>query len=86
MMAKKNALEQELQLTKDRLTRASDLIVLTKDEAIRWKETVEKMSSEVVNLPLDVFVSAAAISYNGPFTGTYRKNLVDYWKSVINSK
>jgi dynein heavy chain len=47
---------------------------------------VEKMSSEVVNLPLDVFVSAAAISYNGPFTGTYRKNLVDYWKSVINSK
>ena len=31
MMAKKNAMAQELQLTKDRLTRASDLIVLTKD-------------------------------------------------------
>lgn len=37
MMAKKNALEKQLQLTKDRLTRASDLIILTKDEAIRWK-------------------------------------------------
>ena len=62
------------------------MIVLTKDEAIRWKETVDKMSSEVKNLPLDVFVSAASISYNGPFTGPYRKSLVDYWKSVISSK
>jgi dynein heavy chain len=44
------------------------------------------MTSEVVNLPLDVFLAAASISYNGPFTGPYRKNLTDYWKSVINSK
>lgn len=38
------------------------------------------------NLPLDVFIAAASISYNGPFTGSYRKSLLDYWKSVINSK
>lgn len=44
------------------------------------------MKSEVLNLPLDVFISAASISYNGPFTGVYRKNLIDYWKTVINSK
>lgn len=86
MVSRKSALEKELQLTKDRLERASDLIVLTKDEAIRWSETVDKMSSEVVNLPLDVFISAASISYNGPFTGPYRKSLLDYWKGVINSK
>lgn len=33
-----------------------------------------------------MFISAASISYNGPFTGHYRKNLLEYWKSVINSK
>ncbi len=44
------------------------------------------MSSEVINLPLDVFISVASISYNGPFTGYHRKNLTDYWKTVINSK
>ena len=45
MNTRKRDLEKELQLTKDRLTRAADLIVLTKDEAIRWKQTVEGMQS-----------------------------------------
>ena len=44
------------------------------------------MKSEVVNVPADVFVSAAAISYNGPFTGTFRKNLIDYWVTIVGSK
>ena len=35
---------------------------------------------------MDVFISTAAISYNGPFTGAYRKNLVDYWITVISAK
>jgi dynein heavy chain len=44
------------------------------------------MKYDIVNMPLDVFVSAAAISYNGPFTGAYRKNLIDYWTTIINAK
>ena len=40
MTNKKRELEKELQLTKDRLDRAASLTVLTKDEAIRWKQTV----------------------------------------------
>lgn len=40
MTNKKRDLEKELQLTKDRLDRAASLTVLTKDEAIRWKQTV----------------------------------------------
>jgi hypothetical protein len=39
-----------------------------------------------VNVPIDVFVSAAAISYNGPFVGSFRKNLIDYWITVISAK
>lgn len=40
----------------------------------------------MVNIPADVFISTAAISYNGPFTGLYRKNLIDYWTTVISAK
>jgi len=86
MNNKKRDLEKELQLTKDRLERAAALIVLTKDEAIRWKQTVETMQAEIVNVPIDVFISTAAISYNGPFTGTFRKSLLDYWITVISAK
>ena len=82
----KRDLEKELQLTKDRLDRAAALIVLTKDQAIRWKQTVESMQAEIVNVPIDVFISTAAISYNGPFTGTFRKSLLDYWITVISAK
>ena len=86
MREKKRNMEKELQLTKDRLERAAALTVLTKDETIRWKETVEVMKSEVVNVGADVFVSAAAISYNGPFTGSFRKSLIDYWITIVGSK
>jgi len=44
------------------------------------------MKKEVVNVPADVFVCSAAISYNGPFTGIFRKNLIDYWITIIGAK
>ena len=75
-----------MKLTKDRLVRAAGLITLTKDEAVRWRETVELMKDDIINVPTDVFVSSAAISYNGPFTGPFRKNLTDYWITLINAK
>ena len=86
MVVSKHNLEKELQLTKDRLVRAADLIRLTKDEAVRWKETVVSMREVVLNLPIDVFLSTACISYNGPFTGTFRKSLLDYWITLVNAK
>ncbi|CAM6005415.1 unnamed protein product [Sphagnum balticum] len=44
------------------------------------------MKIENVNVPVDVFVCTAAISYNGPFVGSFRKSLIDYWVTVINAK
>jgi len=37
-------------------------------------------------VPIDVFISSAAISYNGPFVGSFRKTLIDYWITVIGAK
>merc|ERR1712146_210797 len=49
------------------------------DEGVRWRDTVEKIGVEIVNLAGDVFLSAAAISYYGPFTGAYRHDIVELW-------
>lgn len=44
------------------------------------------MKDQIISVPTDVFLSSAAISYNGPFTGSFRKSLLDYWTSLISAK
>lgn len=44
------------------------------------------MKSIIICVPTDIFLCAAAISYNGPFTGVHRKNLIDYWSTLIAAK
>ena len=77
MMQKKEDLEHLMELTEHRLLRAKKLIILTENEAQRWKVTVESLTSEIEQLMGDVFLSSASISYNGPFTGIFRKELTD---------
>ena len=57
------------------MNRAEKLVVLLADEGVRWKETVETLEEEIVNLVGDVFLSCACISYFGGFTGVYREEL-----------
>lgn len=52
---------------------------MTASEAERWARTVDELGVAIINLIGDVFLAAAAISYNGPFTGFYRNELVNYW-------
>mmetsp|Transcript_54927 Transcript_54927/g.128448 ORF Transcript_54927/g.128448 Transcript_54927/m.128448 type:complete len:1244 (+) Transcript_54927:3-3734(+) len=77
--AEKERLESEAALTKARLGRADVLTEGLADEGIRWRLTVEKLRKDIVNLTGDVFLSAAAISYYGPFTGVYRQSIVEEW-------
>ena len=61
------------------MVRASKLVILLKDEGIRWKETIVTINGEIERLVGNVFLSCACISYFGPFTGTYRVKLVSSW-------
>lgn len=76
-------LQQNKLLTEQRLERAKKLITLTKDEATRWKETVATLREEIEALFGDVFLASAAISYNGPFTGLYRGELIKSWSEGV---
>ena len=79
MQDEKEALEFNMDRDQKRMVRASKLVVLLKDEGIRWKETVETIQGEIERLVGNVFLSCACISYFGPFTGTYRVEMVAAW-------
>ena len=64
------------QLTSDRLVRAEELTHGLADEQVRWKETVETLGQEIKLVMGNVFIAASSVAYYGPFTGTYREELV----------
>lgn len=78
-VAEKQILEDELELTSNRLNRAGRLNVALGDEQSRWEKSVEDFAVELHNLLGDVLVAAACVAYLGAFTSTYRLSLVDLW-------
>lgn len=72
MVKKKHEVEENTELTKARLIRAEKLTDLLKDEGVSWVEKSKLMEEEMTALTGDVFVSAGAVSYCGPFTGVFR--------------
>lgn len=48
-------------------------------EESRWKTTVEDLTEALSNVPGDVALSAATLSYLGPFTSDYRKKMMEEW-------
>jgi len=75
----KEKLDREIDLTQARLVRAEKLTTGLADEHRRWGENIEILDSRIKKLPGDVFISAACISYYGPFTGIYRNKLTTQW-------
>lgn len=79
MQDEKEALELEMETSRSRMARAEKLVVLLKDEGVRWADTVEVIKIQIEKLVGNVFISCACISYFGGFTGTYRVDLVNQW-------
>lgn len=76
---KKEKLENEIELCRQRLQRADKLTNGLGSEYERWKENVAILDGRIRQLVGDVFVAAACISYYGPFTGVFREKLVAKW-------
>lgn len=77
--ADKEKLDKEIKLTEIRLVRAEKLTTGLADEHRRWGENIQILDSKIRKLTGDVFISAACISYYGPFTGVFRNTLTDKW-------
>jgi len=64
----------ELQL---KLERAEKLVTGLASEKTRWESSAHTLEETVSKLPGDALISAAFLSYNGPFSSEYRETLVD---------
>lgn len=79
-VSEKNRLTNEAEITRLRLIRAEKLTAGLSNERVRWKDSVSTLSEESILLVGDVLLSAACISYFGPFTGTFRDQLSARWQ------
>ena len=75
----KDRLDEEIQKTEARLSRASDLTKGLEDEQIRWRENVKLLSEDLKVILGNVFLSGASVSYYGAFTGPFREKMVFNW-------
>eukprot|EP00003_Mantamonas_plastica_P025987 TRINITY_DN5190_c0_g1_i1.p1 TRINITY_DN5190_c0_g1~~TRINITY_DN5190_c0_g1_i1.p1 ORF type:complete len:1587 (-),score=644.35 TRINITY_DN5190_c0_g1_i1:21-4370(-) len=71
--------QKRLELTAQRLRRASKLTTALADEQGRWSETAAELQESMTYLTGDVFASAAAVAYCGAFTGSYRHEMMTKW-------
>jgi dynein heavy chain len=58
------------------LTRAEKLVSGLGDEAVRWKISADALEEDLHNLPGNILLTAAFVSYLGPFTSQYRMELL----------
>ncbi|KAE9297326.1 Dynein heavy chain 6, axonemal [Phytophthora fragariae] len=78
-LAEKQRLLEESDLTQQRLKNAEKLTVGLHDERIRWKGSIKLLKKEGNSILGDSFLTAACMSYLGPFDGLYRCRLLQRW-------
>lgn len=75
----RDKLEQELNLIKERLERASELTEGLSEEGVRWKEMIGKLEKSLVNVMGNIFLGCSGLNYFGPFPNHIRKEIVLKW-------
>nr|CAD7588833.1 unnamed protein product [Timema genevievae] len=78
-VAAKKELEDNLELTANRLVRAGRLTSALEDEQVLWEKSVKELSQDMVTMMGDVLVAAASVAYLGAFTSNYRDDLISLW-------
>jgi len=82
----KQRLENELQDLETKIDRAENLVNGLAGERSRWEASVSQFEEQMQNLPGDVVVAAAFLSYAGPFPSEYRDELVQStWLPQVKS-
>lgn len=80
---KKEQLENEIELCRQRISRSSKLTNGLKSENERWRECILKLEDEAKYVIGEVFIASAVISYFGVFSGQYRKRVYDALKKEL---
>ncbi len=84
--AKKEQLEEDVDLCEKKLIRAKQLIDGLGGEQSRWTENVSVLSEQYTNVTGNVVVSAGLIAYLGAFTSDYRNIAVRKWVRLCKER
>lgn len=74
----KEALQREAEDLELKLQRAEKLVNGLAGEKGRWEASIGVLQEQLTQLPGDVMMAAAFMSYAGPFPKTYREELVEH--------
>jgi dynein heavy chain len=70
-----------------KLERAEKLVSGLASERLRWESSLLALEEKFTKLPGDCLISAAFLSYNGPFTSEYRDHLIEeLWLPLVRKK
>ncbi|KAJ9576326.1 hypothetical protein L9F63_006826, partial [Diploptera punctata] len=78
-LAEKMELEVIMDVTANRLIRAGRLTSALGNEQVRWEQSIKDLSANLITVIGDVLVAAGCVAYLGPFTNTYRDELMEIW-------
>merc|ERR1712054_454718 len=73
--AKKASLDEQERVCQVQLKRAKQLIGGLGGEKVRWGQSAERLSKDLGDLVGNVIISAGFISYLGPFTAEFRRDI-----------
>ncbi|XP_045448983.1 dynein axonemal heavy chain 3 [Melitaea cinxia] len=79
MTRKKKGLEDEIELCSTKLARAEQLIGGLGGEKARWTDLATQLQQLLANIIGDVLLSAGFIAYLGPYTVSYRREIIQMW-------
>ena len=84
-MAEKNDLNNQAIQCEKRLDNAGKLTDALGSEQVTWAENVQTLDGQLKLLVGDVFLGAACVAYYGPFSGTYRSEVVKLWQEHLQT-
>jgi dynein heavy chain len=79
-------LKNKIKDTKVRLQRAEKLITGLAAEQEQWSTDLAELEEQTTYVVGTMLLSAAALSYFGPFTSDYRQELITLWSQACTSK
>lgn len=82
----KNELIRQAGVLTEKLKRAHVLVGSLSGERTRWAEVVENLDIDFQFLPGNCLLSAAFLSYLGPFTSKHRETLLEQWREYLATR
>ncbi|CAD2219679.1 dynein heavy chain [Angomonas deanei] len=76
-VAESTAIEAKANKTQSKMNLAQRLVTGLADESVRWGNTIEELKKAAVLLVGDVLLSASFVSYIGPFSKSFREQIME---------